>query len=240
MIRERGGPGKLRSYWELEIYAVTQKRKDMPVYEVQPESGNGRTRVLHRNLLLPCSFLPVETHLKSPRRHLTVSKRTHRRQTPKEETSGTIDEDIPGSTPDQLQEYYESTRNDTEDSCGTVPELVEQDTYPCPVDGPDSEGEVEDPEPPSGTIGNEAAHGAPIQQSQSQSQRVSKPPLMMTYDVMGQPSFQPSSTAGGRGITVSYPQQLWHPGHNSLSCSPSAILCPFQYGFNPCILCLCY
>ena len=140
------------------MYVITQKRKDIPVYEVQPESGNGRTRVLHRNLLLPCSFLPVETHLKSPRRHHTVSKRTHRQQTPKEETSGTIDDDIPSLTPHRLQEYYESTRHDTEDSCGTVPELVEQDTYPCPVHGPDSEGEVEDPEPPSGTIANKAAH----------------------------------------------------------------------------------
>ena len=122
----------------------------MPVYEVQPVSGNGRTRVLYRNLLLPCSFLPVETHLKSPRKHHTVSKGTHRQQKPKEETSGAIDHDIPSLTPDRLQEYYESTRHDTEDSCRTVPELVEQDIYPCPVHGPDSEGEVEDPEPPSG------------------------------------------------------------------------------------------
>ena len=106
------------------------------------ESGNGRTRVLHRNLLLPCSFLPVETHLKSPKRRHTVSRRTHRQQTSKEETTGTIDEDIPSLTPDQLQEFYESTRHDTEDSCGPVPELVEQDTYTCPVDGQDSEGEV--------------------------------------------------------------------------------------------------
>ena len=197
-MTERGGPGKLRSYWEREIYVVTLKRKDMPVYEVQPESGNGRARVLHRNLLLPCSFLPVETHLKSPKRRHTVSRRTHREQTSKEETTGTIDEDIPSLTPDQLQEFYESTRHDTEDSCGTVRELVEQDTYSCLVDGPDSEGEVEDPEQPSGTIANEVAHGVPLRQSQ----RVSKPPLRMTYDVMEQPSFQPSSTAGVQGITI--------------------------------------
>ena len=205
-MTERGGPGKLCSYWEREIYVVTNKRKEMPVYEVKPESGDGKTRVLHRNLLLPCSFLPVETHLKSPKSRHTLSRRTHRQQTSKEETAGTIDEDIPSLTPGQLQEFYESTRL-TEDSCETVPELVEQDAYPCPVDGPDSEGEVDDPEQPSGTIANEAAHGVPLRHSQ----RVSKPPLRMTYDVMGQPSFQPSSTAGVQGITVSYPQQLWPP-----------------------------
>ena len=103
----------------------------------------------------------------------------------------------------RLNVWLETTRR----IFGTVTELVEQDTYPCPVDGPDSEGEVEDPEQPSGTIEAEAAHGARIRQSQ----RASKPPLTMTDDVMGQPSFQPSSTAGVRGITVSYPQQLWHP-----------------------------
>ena len=205
-MTERGGPGKLRSYWEREIYVVTKKRKDMPVYEVKPESGDGWGRVLHCNLLLPCSILPVETHLKSPKSGHTVSRRTHRQQTSKEETAGTIDADIPSLTPDQLQEFYESTRL-TKDSCETVPELVEQDAYPCPVDGPDSEGEVDDPEQPSGAIANEAAHGVPLRQSQ----RVSKPPLRMTYDVMGQPSFQPSSTAGVQGITVSYPQQLWQP-----------------------------
>ena len=65
-MTERGGPGKLHSYWKREIYVVIKKRKDMSVYEVKSESGDGRTRVLHRNLLLPSSFLPVETHLKSP------------------------------------------------------------------------------------------------------------------------------------------------------------------------------
>ena len=119
---ERGGPGKLRPYWEQEIYVVTHKRKDMPVYEVKPESGNGRTGVLHRNLLLPCSFLPAETQLKSPKSRYTVSRRTHRQKTSNEGATGTIDEDISTLTPDQLQEFYESTRNCIEDSCGTVPE----------------------------------------------------------------------------------------------------------------------
>jgi hypothetical protein len=33
---------------------------DVPVYQLKPESGNGRTRVLHRNLLLPCDYLLSE------------------------------------------------------------------------------------------------------------------------------------------------------------------------------------
>ncbi|RXN05991.1 Retrovirus-related Pol poly from transposon [Labeo rohita] len=32
---------------------------DAPIYEVKPEQGKGRSRVLHRNLLLPCDHLPL-------------------------------------------------------------------------------------------------------------------------------------------------------------------------------------
>ena len=58
-LTERGGPGKLRSHWEDVIHIVVDRKPDSPVYEVKPETGNGRHRVLHRNLLLPCDFLPL-------------------------------------------------------------------------------------------------------------------------------------------------------------------------------------
>ena len=32
---------------------------DSPVYEVKPEAKDGRKRLLHRNILLPCDFLPL-------------------------------------------------------------------------------------------------------------------------------------------------------------------------------------
>jgi len=60
-MSESGGPGKLRSYWEDQIHlVVSQKGKDSPVYEVKPESGSGRGRILHRNMLMPCNALPLE------------------------------------------------------------------------------------------------------------------------------------------------------------------------------------
>ncbi|KAL9976592.1 hypothetical protein ACROYT_G013913 [Oculina patagonica] len=214
-MSERGGPGKLRPYWEQEIYVVTQKRKDMPVYEVKPESGNGRSKVLHRNMLLPCSYLPVETPLKSSKSRRTVSRRSNRQQASQEETTGTTDEDI-SLTPDKLQQLYESTRQESY--------VVEEDIDPCIVDSPDSEGEEEeDPEQPVGTVDDEAADSLPIRQSH----RMSRPPLRMTYDVMGQPSFQTSSTAGIQGVTVSYPQQLWQPVTVSWMLQP--VLQPYSY-----------
>ena len=34
--------------------------KDITVYELRPEKGKERSRILHRNLLLPCGHLPLE------------------------------------------------------------------------------------------------------------------------------------------------------------------------------------
>ena len=61
-LRERGGPGKLRSHWESKIhYVVKRLSDDSPVYQVLPEGTKDiAPRTLHRNLLLPCDDLPVE------------------------------------------------------------------------------------------------------------------------------------------------------------------------------------
>jgi hypothetical protein len=56
---ERRGPGKLRTHWEKDIHIVVNCMPDFPVYEVKPEAKDGRKRLLHRNLLLPCDFLPL-------------------------------------------------------------------------------------------------------------------------------------------------------------------------------------
>ena len=60
-LSERGGPGKLRSHWADRVHiVVSRKGEDSLVYEVKPEAGTGGNRILHRNLLLPCSYLPIE------------------------------------------------------------------------------------------------------------------------------------------------------------------------------------
>ena len=43
-VKERGGPAKLRSYWEDKVYKIVcQKASEIPVYEVIPKSAGEKT-----------------------------------------------------------------------------------------------------------------------------------------------------------------------------------------------------
>ena len=63
------------------------------------------------------------------------------------------------------------------------------------------------------------------------SQRTSSPPIRMTYDVPGQPSFQPWTTVGVQGISASYPQQIL---------PPYRVPWMFQPVWKPCCQCFVY
>ncbi len=94
-LTPRGGPGKIRSYWEDQVYKVKERKADgSPVYEISPENGKGRDRVVHRNLLLPCDFLPPAETVQPQKNSLGSSKeRTkpqhqQRQQPEQSDTSG--------------------------------------------------------------------------------------------------------------------------------------------------------
>ena len=69
-LRERGGPRKLRYFWENKVYKVTKRMgEDSPGYQVIPESApNAAPRVLHCNLMLPCDDLPLEQPVRKQKR----------------------------------------------------------------------------------------------------------------------------------------------------------------------------
>ncbi|KAK5859266.1 hypothetical protein PBY51_003347 [Eleginops maclovinus] len=54
------GKHKLADRWERLVHIVVKRIDGGPVYVVKPERGSGPHHTLHRDLLLPCGFLPVE------------------------------------------------------------------------------------------------------------------------------------------------------------------------------------
>ena len=60
--KETGGPGKLRSFWEQDVYVVVEEKGDEGVvYSVRKEKDpKSRIRTVHRNMLMNCSQLPLE------------------------------------------------------------------------------------------------------------------------------------------------------------------------------------
>lgn len=53
------GKHKPEDKWERDIYVVIKHAGDLLVYTVRPENdSSGKMRTLHRDLLLPCGFLP--------------------------------------------------------------------------------------------------------------------------------------------------------------------------------------
>ena len=76
------GKHKLADRWDKDVYVVVKRLDDdMPVYEVKPESGDGPSRTIHRNLMLPCKFpkpvadQPVNPAPDPPRRPRTRSQK---------------------------------------------------------------------------------------------------------------------------------------------------------------------
>ncbi|XP_066535292.1 uncharacterized protein [Hoplias malabaricus] len=99
-LTPRGSPGKIQSYWEDQVYLVKGRKVDnCPVYEVKPENGKGKQRVIHRNLLSPCDFLPLETATYFP-----PSKKTHQ-PTPGKNKSLVGHKQQQGSDSDSEEDY---------------------------------------------------------------------------------------------------------------------------------------
>ena len=141
-LNERGGPGKLRSYWEKKIYIVKEQLTDNPVYVVYPEGGDEqRTRVLHRNLLLLVNDLPVE----APPHRVELTPKRQRKQrhrqpshvNVREHQSDSSDSDSEGDYGGYWLRLPVRGREQTaENTYHTAPTLIQGDPVPEGINSP--------------------------------------------------------------------------------------------------------
>ena len=200
LLRNVGIPGKhkLGDKWGKYPYiVVSQPNPEIPVFRVRPENGGGKVKTLHRNLLLPCNFLP---HEERPMPNVAEKKKpsqSPRVQVPPVSNEDSVQEDtdnvgvsiwtvpppneVDGATPTETNndesEHVENVTNDRENEVPVEHENVANE--PLPV--PENQNENEEPE-------NEADPNVPepqvIQEEDRQvrrSQRSCKPPDRLAY-----------------------------------------------------------
>ena len=146
-LTPRGGPGKLRAFWEDEIHVVvSRKGPESPVYDIKSEAGRGKIRTLHRNLLLPCDYLPSEQGVQinesvktkkseaSERREKQIPRRqssTHQEHV--DTDSDSEGEETPSALPNEMKELnakqsqHSEMSEDTERNAVTPSETSEQE-----------------------------------------------------------------------------------------------------------------
>ncbi|XP_054915061.1 uncharacterized protein LOC129378683 [Poeciliopsis prolifica] len=203
-LSERGGPGKLRSFWEDKVHIITKRRSDIsPVYEVVPEGG-GKSRVLHRNLLLPCDSLPIDNpEISSKRTKKTKSSTLSCHLCPQEETSDSErDEEMElvcQFPPAQHSGHRAVSLNP--DAEPFTPDLHDQDNAPkvkepqaawmdnIPEDGSqDVELHQDPPELSVETVSEEEDDPAVSPPTSSYPKRERRRPRMLTYRALGDPN----------------------------------------------------
>ena len=108
LIRKVGlkGKQKLADIWDREPYIVKcQPVADIPVYEVQLENSRKKSKLLHRNMLLPFNGLPVPRELrpeKPPRKKIVIVSDDPYQADDSSSSTGELSEEI--ETPVQRKE----------------------------------------------------------------------------------------------------------------------------------------
>ena len=83
----------------------TRKNPESPVYDIKAESGKGKIRTLHRNLLLPCDYLPTATP--ETKRVEKVKEQTPIIHTPEDSESDSEGEEGLSLPPNEMDELVQ-------------------------------------------------------------------------------------------------------------------------------------
>ena len=109
-LGERGGTGKLRSWWEQKIYEVVSINELVHVYTVRP-LGEKKTKVVHRNMISRVNELPLNAFGQDQE----VSKKTMTENRRSRNIGKTK-----RSNPEAVQEPGTSNSSDTESDVGIL------------------------------------------------------------------------------------------------------------------------
>ena len=123
------GKHKLADRWEKDVYIIQSKIPDIPVYVVTRENGEGSTRTLHRNLLLPCGSLVVDLEPEPAAKPRKIKTRSQSKQN-RGNDSASSDQDSDSDTADiefgsipPLDIRYTTDKKLVTDLCPDVPEF---------------------------------------------------------------------------------------------------------------------
>ena len=208
-LSERGGPGKLRAYWEDVIHKVVRRiDQDSPVYEVQPEKGQGKTRVLHRTMLMPCDYLGLEeTAIDETSQNKRKPKHPIKQNDVKDDTTHGLDsdddsdEEFPTFEPCQIQETREEVCS--AEPTVAVEDIAETDATREEVEDQRQESEVQSSIAEPTSIDDNIAE----EDTCERPRRTRNPPTRLVYNQLGRPqeqqsffvnSIQPSFYSGGQ------------------------------------------
>ena len=198
-LSERGGPGKLRSHWEQEVHIIVEKRGDLPVYVVTPEGREGKSRILHRNLLLPCDFLQSDLPKPAPQR--TQGKRrsfpAHQRSDVYQHGYNSGDRgELLSFSPTDL-EILSTPTAETNNHGQENMDGAQEDMLPGDVENLSERGEDTPVTADCSPSDSETEQEPSLQQEQAGSHypvRNRHPPNILCYDRLGNPSYHPIST----------------------------------------------